>query len=255
MARVRLGLIGAGNMARALARGWNEPILCTDALPGRAQALVDEVGGEAVATNAELAERVDALVLCHKPAGLGPVAEEVAGRARGVVSILGGVPLAEVKRAYAGAPVVRILPSTPVEVARGVCVHARDPVADAAHTEAVLERFGRLGPVVTLDEALVDVAMGLMSNAPAYYALVAEAQIDAGVSRGLPADVAARLVVGTMAGTAALIDQRAMDTLAVRREVTSPGGSTARGLAALERHGLRAAFAAALDAVLGDETP
>ncbi|MBA2766677.1 MAG: NAD(P)-binding domain-containing protein [Actinomycetota bacterium] len=252
---MRLGLIGAGNMARALARGWNEPILCTDAFPGRAQALVDEVGGEAVATNAELAERVDVLILCHKPAGLGPVADEVAGRARGVVSILGGVPLAEVKRAYSGAPVVRILPSTPVEVARGVCVHARDPEADAAHTEAVLERFGRLGPVVTLDEALVDVAMGLMSNAPAYYALLAEAQVDAGVGRGLPADVAARLVVGTMAGTAALIDRRAMDTLAVRREVTSPGGSTARGLAALERHGVRAAFAAALDAVLDPEQP
>jgi pyrroline-5-carboxylate reductase len=252
---MRLGLIGAGNMARALARGWNEPILCTDAFPGRAQALVDEVGGEAVATNAELAERVDVLILCHKPAGLGPVADEVAGRARGVVSILGGVPLAEVKRAYSGAPVVRILPSTPVEVARGVCVHARDPEADAAHTEAVLERFGRLGPVVTLDEALVDVAMGLMSNAPAYYALLAEAQVDAGVGRGLPADVAARLVVGTMAGTAALIDRRAMDTLAVRREVTSPGGSTARGLAALERHGVRAAFASALDAVLDPEQP
>ena len=252
---MRLGLIGAGNMARALARGWNEPILCTDAFPGRAQALVDEVGGEAVATNAELAERVDVLILCHKPAGLGPVADEVAGRARGVVSILGGVPLAEVKRAYSGAPVVRILPSTPVEVARGVCVHARDPEADAAHTEAVLERFGRLGPVVTLDEALVDVAMGLMSNAPAYYALLAEAQVDAGVGRGLPAAVAARLVVGTMAGTAALIDRRAMDTLAVRREVTSPGGSTARGLAALERHGVRAAFAAALDAVLDPEQP
>jgi len=252
---MRLGLIGAGNMARALARGWNEPILCTDAFPERAQALVDEVGGEAVATNAELAERVDALVLCHKPTGLGPVAGEVAGRARGVVSILGGVPLAEVKGAYPATPVVRILPSTPVEVARGVCVHARDPQPDAAHTKAVLERFGRLGPVVTLDETLVDVAMGLMSNAPAYYALLAEAQIDAGVRRGLPADVAARLVVGTMGGTAALIDQRAMDTLAVRREVTSPGGSTARGLAALERHGVRAAFAAALDAVLGDKTP
>ena len=255
MARVRLGLIGAGNMARALARGWDDPILCTDALPERAEALVGEVGGEVVATNAQLAERVDAIVLCHKPAGLGTVAEEVAGRARGVVSILGGVALDEVKRAYPGVPVARILPSTPVEVARGVCVHAHDPEADPAHTEAVLERFGRLGPVVTLDEALVDVAMGLMSNAPAYYALLAEAQVDAGVRRGLSADVAARLVVGTMGGSAALIDHRDMDTLAVRREVTSPGGSTARGLAALERHGVRAAFAAALDAVMGDDTP
>jgi pyrroline-5-carboxylate reductase len=92
--------------------------------------------------------------------------------------------------------------------------------------------------------------MGLMSCAPAYYALVAEAQIDAGVRRGLPADVATRLVVGTMGGTAALLERREGDTLAVRREVTSPGGSTARGLAALERGNLRTAFADALDAVL-----
>lgn len=250
---MRLGLIGAGNMARALARGWGEPIACTDALPGRAQALADEVGGEAVATNAELAERVEAIVLCHKPAGLDAVAGEVAGRARGVVSILGGVGLDELKQAYPGAPVVRMLPSIPVEVACGVCVHARDPEAVPEFTDAVLERFARLGPVVTLDEPLVDVAMGLMSNAPAYYALLVEAQVDAGVRRGLPADVAARLVVATMAGSAALVEHRGMDTLAVRREVTSPGGSTARGLAALERHGVRATFAAALDAVLGPE--
>jgi pyrroline-5-carboxylate reductase len=81
-------------------------------------------------------------------------------------------------------------------------------------------------------------------------ALVAEAQIDAGVRRGLPADRAAELVVQTMAGTAALLRARGMDTLAVRREVTSPGGSTARGLAALEHGGLRTAFHDAMDAVL-----
>jgi pyrroline-5-carboxylate reductase len=101
---------------------------------------------------------------------------------------------------------------------------------------------------VTVDEGLIDAAMGLMSCAPAYYALVAEAQIDAGVRRGLPADVATRLVVGTMGGTAALLEGR--DTLSVRREVTSPGGSTARGLDALERNGLRKAFSDAIDAVL-----
>jgi pyrroline-5-carboxylate reductase len=92
--------------------------------------------------------------------------------------------------------------------------------------------------------------MGLMSCAPAYYALVAEAQIDAGVRRGLPADVATELVLGTMGGTAALLQKRGGDTLAARREVTSPGGSTARGLDALERANLRTAFSDALNAVL-----
>jgi pyrroline-5-carboxylate reductase len=103
---------------------------------------------------------------------------------------------------------------------------------------------------VVLDDAMVDVAMGLMSNAPAYYALVVEAQVDAGVRHGLTADQASRLVVQTMAGTAELLRRQGYDTLAARRAVTSPGGSTARGLDALERGGLRAAFSDALDAIL-----
>jgi pyrroline-5-carboxylate reductase len=243
-----IGLIGSGNMARALVRGWGQPVLCTDLLPDRAEALADEVGGEAVATSAELAQRADVVLLCHKPAGLAAVAQDVAGRAKGVISILGATPLQQLKAAYPGIPVVRMLPSTPVEVGKGVCCHARDPEADRAFEAGVLELFGRVGPVVSIDEGLIDAAMGLMSCAPAYYALVAEAQIDAGVRRGIPADVATRLVVGTMGGTAALLELR--DTLTVRRDVTSPGGSTARGLDALERGNLRTAFSNALDAVL-----
>ena len=243
-----IGLIGSGHMARALVRGWGEPVLCTDLIPERAQALAEEVGGEAVATSAELARRADVVVLCHKPAGVDAVAHDVAGNAKGVVSILGATPLERVKAAYPGIPVVRMLPSTPVEVGKGVCCHARDPDADPVFEAGVLELFGRVGPVVTVDESLIDAAMGLMSCAPAYYALVAEAQIDAGVRRGIPADVATELVVGTMGGTAALLELR--DTLTVRRDVTSPGGSTARGLDALERGNVRSAFSDALDAVL-----
>jgi pyrroline-5-carboxylate reductase len=89
-----------------------------------------------------------------------------------------------------------------------------------------------------------------MGCAPAYVALVAEAQIDAGVRHGLPAEQAAQLVVQTLAGTAELLRERGNDTLRVRREVSSPGGTTARGLAALERGGVRAAFSDAMDAAL-----
>jgi pyrroline-5-carboxylate reductase len=110
--------------------------------------------------------------------------------------------------------------------------------------------FAELGTLVELDERLVDVAMGLMSCAPAYVALVAEAQVDAGVRRGIPSAQGAELVVETLAGTAELLRARGYDTVAVRREVASPGGLTARGLDALEHAGLRAAFSDALDAVL-----
>jgi pyrroline-5-carboxylate reductase len=127
-----------------------------------------------------------------------------------------------------------------------VVVHAADPEADPE----VLALFAELGELVELDDGLVDVAMGLMSCGPAYVALVAEAQVDAGVRHGIPPDRASAMVVQTLAGTAELLRRRGGDTLAVRREVTSPGGSTARGLDALERGGLRAAFSDALDAVL-----
>jgi pyrroline-5-carboxylate reductase len=143
-----------------------------------------------------------------------------------------------------------MMPSVPVEVREGVICHARDADADAELEARTLELFRRVGTVVTVDEAQIEVATGLMSCAPAYIALVAEAQVDAGVRAGMPADVAGELVAANIAGTAALLQARGMDTLAVRRSVMSPGGLTARGLAALEHAGLRAAFDDAMQAVL-----
>jgi pyrroline-5-carboxylate reductase len=245
---MQIGLIGAGNMARGLARGWGRPVVCTDLLPERAQALAEEVGGEAVGSNAEVAQRADLVFLCHKPPQLGAVAAEVAPHAKAVASILAATPLADVKAAYPDRPVYRVLPSTPVEVRQGAVILAAD--APQELDAEVRELLAELGTLVVLDDKLVDVAMGLMSNAPAYYALVVEAQVDAGVRHGIAPEQASQLVVQTMAGTAELLRRQDYDTLAARRAVTSPGGSTARGLDALERGGLRAAFSAALDAIL-----
>src|SRR5882757_1725120 len=256
---MQVGLIGSGNMARALARGWGQPVPCADPLAERARALADEVGGEALADNAEVARRADLVVLCHKPAQLKAVADEVAPHAKAVASILAATPLQALRDAYAGKPVYRFIPSLPVEVREGAVVQGTDAqdAVDRAHPdrnakvdEEVRELFAELGTLVVLDDALVDVAMGLMSCAPAYVALVAEAQIDAGVRRGIPAAQGAELVVQTLSGTAELLRRRDYDTVAVRREVSSPGGLTARGVDALERGGLRAAFSDALDAVL-----
>jgi pyrroline-5-carboxylate reductase len=237
-------------MARSLARGWGEPVLCADPVAERAQSLAAELGGEAVASNAEVAERAELVVLCHKPAQLDAVASEIGPHARAVASILAATPLAKLHEAYPGKPVYRFIPSLPVEVRQGAVVQAAAPEQDATLDAAVSELFARLGTLVVLDDALVDVAMGLMSCAPAYVALVAEAQIDAGVRRGIPAAQGAELVVQTLAGTAELLRRRGYDTVAVRREVSSPGGLTARGVDALERAGLRTAFSDALDAVL-----
>jgi pyrroline-5-carboxylate reductase len=232
--------------------------LCADPVASRAQELAKEVGGEALATNALVAERAELVVLCHKPSQLEDVAAEIAPHAAAVASILAAVPLEALRAAYPARPVYRFIPSLPVEVRQGAVVQAADPIAagtreaEAGALDAtVRELFAELGTLVVLPDALLDVAMGLMSCAPAYVALVAEAQVDAGVRRGIPAAQGAELVVQTLAGTAELLRRRGNDTVAVRREVTSPGGVTARGIDALERAGLRSAFSEALDAVLG----
>jgi pyrroline-5-carboxylate reductase len=253
---MQVGLIGCGNMARAMARGWRRPVLCFDPLAERAQELAGETGGEALTSAGAVAKQADLVVLCHKPAQLQDVARELAPHAKAVASILAATPLAALKAAYVGIPVYRFLPSLPVEVRRGAVVQAADAEREATLGRndtldgQVRELFGELGTLVTLEDSLVDVAMGLMSCAPAYVALVAEAQVDAGVRRGIPPAQASALVTETLAGTAKLLRARGYDTLAVRREVTSPGGTTARGLDALERGGVRAAFSDALDAVL-----
>ncbi len=166
------------------------------------------------------------------------------------MSLLGGVALADVRAAYPGARVYRIMPNTAVEIRSGVVGVVDDDAGDPAAFAAVQELLGRAGEVIVLPEAQLGPLTGVSGVGPAYAALVAEAQIDAAVRAGIPAPVAARLVGAAMAGSAALLQARDMDTLGVRRAVTSPGGVTAHGLAALEAGGIRAAFDDAMDAVL-----
>jgi pyrroline-5-carboxylate reductase len=256
---MQVGLIGAGNMARALARGWGDPVLCSDGGSGRAAELVAELGGEAL-SNREVAERADCVVLCHKPYQLDQVAQEIGHQTRIVASVLGGVNTAMLQTRYPDAQVFVLIPNTPVEVRQGVILYA-ERGSDAGVTASVdpevearvLELFGRVGSVVRLPVAMMGPAAALSSVGPAYQALLVEAQVDAAVRRGLKSSVAGELMVQTLSGSAALLASRGYDTLVVRREVTSPGGSTARGLAELERGGVRTAFQMAMDAVIGAE--
>jgi pyrroline-5-carboxylate reductase len=248
---MQVGFIGSGNMAAALARGWGEPVLCSDSGSGRARALAEELGGEAL-TNREVAERADLVILAHKPYQLDAVAGEVAGAAKAVVSILGRPSQAEVRAAYTDTPVFCVEPNTPVEVGRGVLVFAEpDAPVDGDLYAAVRERFARLGVVIEVPERLMGVAGACSGVAPAYWALIVEAWVDAAVRGGMPVATAHALVTEGMAGTAELLRRREGDTLGLRRAVTSPGGGTARGLAALERGGVRTALAQAMDDVVG----
>jgi pyrroline-5-carboxylate reductase len=247
---MQLGFIGAGNMASALARGLGEPVLVSDPDTERAEALAGATGGAALASNAEVAERADAVVLCHKPKQLDQVAAETGGAARVVVSILAATPTARLEQAFPGVPVYRFIPNMPVEQGRGVlCYAAGSRAADGPEAE-VLELFGRAGTVIGLDEPLLEPAMALMSCGPAFMALVAEAFADAGAAHGLDRGDAIRMTVETMAGTAAHLSAHDFDLAGLRARVATPGGVTERGLHTLEERGLRDVCRAAVDTVV-----
>lgn len=231
-------------MAAAFARGWAgqlEGMLFFDPDSERAQKLAGELGGEAVGSNAELAKRADVVVLAVKPGALEQAAGELAA-ASAIISILGATPLERVEAAFPDAEVGRIMPNVAVEVGGGVlCIVG-------SFGSEVREKLGLLGHVVELSDPQFDVATALMGCSPAYFALVAEALADAGVSAGMDRELVEKLVVEAAAGTGELMRIRRPADL--RIAVTSPGGSTEAGLDALEREGAREAFAAAVRASL-----
>jgi pyrroline-5-carboxylate reductase len=237
-------------MASALARGWGEPAIVADVDREKAAALADDLGGSVAASNAEVAQQADFVVLCHKPAQLEDVAAEIREPARAIVSVLGGVPVATVEAAYPGKPVYRFMPNQAASVKRGVsCYVAGTHAADGPEDE-VVELFGRVGTVVPMSDEQMDAATAVMSCAPAWIALVAEALVDAAVRRGIKPEEAGRLVAETVAGTGELLAGAGLDPAEVRRRVTSPGGLTERGTKVLEDAGLRDAFDAAVDVVV-----
>jgi len=216
-------------------------MLFSDVDPGRARKLAGELGGEAVGTNGKLAARADVVILAVKPGALQQAAGELAG-AKSVVSILGATSLEKVEAAFPEAEVGRVMPNLAVEVGQGVLC-----VAGEFGTE-VREKLGLLGCVVELPDSDFDIATALMGCSPAYFALVAEALVEAGVAAGLEEKLVEKMVVEAAAGTGALL--RVRPPADVRVSVTSPGGSTEAGLEALEREGAREAFEAAVRASL-----
>ena len=238
-----VGFVGSGSMAAAMARGWTgefEAMLFSDSGSGRAAALAGELGGE-VASNPEIAQRADVVVLAVKPAKLADAAAEL-GEAKAVVSLLGATPLALVSEALPEADVCRVMPNVGVEVRKGVLCVA------GASSEALRQKLAILGHLVMLPDAQFDAATAVMGCSPAYLALAVEALADAGAAAGLDPDLARELVVETAAGTAELL--RVRHPADVRKAVASPGGSTEAGLEALDREGARGAFEAADEASL-----
>jgi pyrroline-5-carboxylate reductase len=247
---VNIGLIGAGNMATALARGLNQPVLVSDIDAERAQRLAREVGGEALATNTEVAKGSDVVVLCHKPSQLDEVAAQIAEKVRAVVSILAATRTYQVEAAYPGVPVYRFIPNIPAEVRRGVLCYAAGSRASEGPEEEVLELFRGAGTVIPLEEPLLEPAMAVMSCGPAFLAAVVEALVEAGAAHGLERSDAARMAVETMAGTGEYLAAHDLDAAGLRERVATPGGVTEKGLVTLQERGMGDAFRAAVDTVV-----
>ncbi|QYG94844.1 pyrroline-5-carboxylate reductase [Iamia sp. SCSIO 61187] len=246
----RLLVIGGGRMGEALvaglvASGWARPedLTVVEAVAARADELAAAHPGLDVSTTA--VDGVDTVVAV-KPGDAVDALDGVAPRR--VLSIAAGVTTAALEAGLPeGTPVVRAMPNTPALVGAGAAAvaggtHATDD--DLTWAEEVL---GAVGTVVRVPEAQLDAVTGLSGSGPAYVFLVAEALIDAGVLVGLPRPASRELAVQTLLGAARLLAETGEGPEALRAQVTSPGGTTAAGLRALESGGVRAAV---IDAVV-----
>jgi pyrroline-5-carboxylate reductase len=262
LASQRVGFLGGGAMARALATGLvragvpARQILAADPDPARREALAAEPGVRAVAGNAEVVEASDLVVVAVKPGVVGAALRALetlppATRLRPLwISIAAGVPLAGLEELLPrGARVVRAMPNTPSLVGAGATALVAN--ASAGDTDRRLARalFESVGIVWEApSEDLLDAVTGLSGSGPAYVCVFLEALADAGVRMGLPRDAAYALSFQTVLGTARLAQETGRHPADLKDQVTSPGGTTIAGLERLEAGGLRAAVHAAVAA-------
>jgi pyrroline-5-carboxylate reductase len=250
----KLQVVGGGKMGEALlagllARGWApvESMRVVEVVPSRAEALRAAFPGLVVAGEPSVA---DGHVIAVKPGDVDAACRSLAheGSRSPVLSIAAGVPIARLEGELAPeTPVVRAMPNTPALVGAGAAAIAPGSCAgddEVAWAESIL---GAVGTVVRVDESLLDAVTGLSGSGPAYVFLVVEALVEGGVLAGLPRPIAATLATQTVLGAARLLDESPEGPEALRAAVTSPAGTTAAGLRALEAGGVRAAI---LDAVM-----
>lgn len=254
---MKVGFVGAGNMATGIARGWaaarGEPgapdaMLFSDADPKKAAGLADEVGGEPIEGNRALADAADLVLLAVKPNVLDEVSGELTEAGTPVLSILAATPLARLQEALPGLEVVRVMPNLGAQLRQAVlCIVYPEELDDTRRRE-VERLLGLLGEVIELDEELIEAATAVMGSSPGYLAMVAEAMVEAGVAEGLSEEQAARMIARAMTATGGLLEHQHPREL--KHAVASPGGMTEAGLEALEERAVRDAFKAAVDASL-----
>ena len=254
---MKLGFVGAGNMAGGLARGWAaargepgapESMAFADADPTKARTLADEVDGEAIEGNLALADNADLVILAVKPNVLDEVAPDLVQAGTPVLSILAGTSLETLHEALPGIDLIRVMPNLGAQLRQGVLCLVFPKGADDARRRRITELLGLVGDVIELDERLIDAATAIMGCSPGYLALLAEVLVEAGVKEGLTEDQTRRMVSKAMSATGGLLELQ--EPGALKRAVASPGGMTEAGINALEEREIHQILLAAVDASL-----
>ncbi|MBB5161773.1 pyrroline-5-carboxylate reductase [Mycobacterium sp. AZCC_0083] len=275
----RIAIIGGGHIGEALLSGLlragrqTKDLVVAEKDPARAKELAEKYSIQ-VSSVRDAAENAGYVIVAVKPSDVEGVVDQLAEAVSGAdndsveqvfVTVAAGVTTAYYQsKLPAGAPVIRVMPNAPMVVGGGVSAVAAGSFSTAEQLKDVVSIFDAVGGVLTVPEAQLDAVTALSGSGPAYFFLMVEALIDAGVAEGLSRSVATDLVSQTMAGSAAMLleslDRQqpegaaamgaGIDTSAaqLRATVTSPGGTTAAGLRELERGGLRAAVANAVSA-------
>ena len=257
----RVAVLGAGTIGEALiagliSGGWRRPdeIVATGRREERVKELRETLGVEATLSNADAVADAALIVVAVKPQDFDVLLEEIApvvSPDQTVLSVAAAIPTTAIEeRLPEGVPVVRAMPNAPAIVHEGIAGMCAGANADEPHLALAEEALLHLGAVVRVPEPYMDAVTAVSGSGPAYFALLAEAMIEAGILLGLGRDVSTQLVVQTMLGSAKLLRDEQMHPVELRERVTSPGGTTIRAVRELEQAGVRAAFLNAIQAAM-----
>ena len=257
----KIAILGAGQIGEALiggllSSGWRTPaeISASTRRAERVAVLTGRHGIAVTLSNEEAAAGAALVVLAVKPQDLDSLLGQVGPfiqPEQTVLSVAAAIPTAAIERHLGdGVPVVRAMPNTPSVVHEGIAGICAGAHAGDAHMDLAEETLRHLGAVVRVSEPYMDAVTAVSGSGPAYFALLAEAMIEAGILLGLAREISTQLVVQTMLGTAKQLRDLKMHPVELREMVTSPGGTTIAAIHELEQAGVRAAFLNAIQAAM-----
>jgi pyrroline-5-carboxylate reductase len=257
----KIAILGAGRIGESLisgllSSGWREPaeVAATARRAERVAELRERYGVEATLSNHDAAAGAALVVVAVKPQDIEGLLGEIGTfilPEQTILSVAAAIPTARIEsRLSNGVPVVRAMPNTPSTVHEGIAGLAAGAHAGEEHLDLAEEALSHLGAVVRVPEHDLDAITAVSGSGPAYFALLAEAMIEAGILLGLSREISTQLVVQTMLGTAKQLRDEKMHPVELREMVTSPGGTTIAAIRELEMAGVRAAFLNAIQAAM-----